>query len=85
MRSKRLSMNIRRTRRNFLAVFGALILSACASGSADLRDEEPDMSSVRCANGEPLTCVEKIGQKISCTCEGRRDLERITRNGLRNW
>ncbi len=68
-----------------LAAVGALILSACASDSTNLRDEEPDMSNVRCANGEPLTCVEKIGKKISCTCEGRRDLERITKNGLRNW
>ena len=78
-------MNIQRTHRNLLAAVGLLVLTACASESTSLRDEEPDMSNVRCANGEPLTCVEKMGKKISCTCHGRQDLERITKKGLRNW
>ena len=78
-------MNTRKTHRNWLTAVAALLLSACATESADLRDEEPEMSNVRCANGEPLVCIEKMGKKISCTCQGRDDLERITKKGLRNW
>ena len=78
-------MNIQRTHRNWFAVVAALMVTACATESTDLRDEEPDMSNVRCANGEPLLCIEKMGKKISCTCQGRDDLERMTKKGLRNW
>ena len=78
-------MNIQKTHRNLLAATGVLMLSACATESADLRNEEPDMSNVRCANGEPLACVEKMGKTISCTCQGRQDLERMTKKGIRHW
>lgn len=83
MQSKLLSMNIHH--RNLLAAISLLMLSACASESADLRDDEPDMTNVRCANGEPLACVEKMGKTISCTCQGRHDLERMTKKGIRHW
>ena len=78
-------MNTQRTHRNALAAICLVLLSACASDSENLREERDDMSDVRCANGQPLTCIEKMGKKISCTCEGRDGLERLTKGGLRNW
>lgn len=78
-------MNTRRTHRNTLLASGLVLLSACASDSENLQEGGDDMADVRCANGQPLTCIEKIGKKISCTCDSRNDLERLTKGGLRNW
>ena len=68
-----------------MVVVGMLVLSGCATESPNLRDETADLSNVRCANGEPLTCVEKMGEKIDCTCESLEPLRRILKPGLRNW
>ena len=78
-------MNKRWTNRKLLAISSLFFLAACASDSDNVRQEEPDMSNVRCANGEPLACVEKMGKTTDCTCRSRRDLERLTKDGLRNW
>ena len=78
-------MSTRRNHPSWLAAFGVLVLSGCATESADLREEPADLSNVRCANGEPLTCVEKMGEKIDCTCESLEPLRRILKPGLRNW
>ena len=78
-------MNTPWTHRSALAIASLLLLSACAADSENVRPEEADMSNVRCANGEPLACVEKMGKTTDCTCRSRRDLERLTKGGLRNW
>ena len=78
-------MNKRSTHHTFLAISSLVLLAACASDSENMRPDEADMSNVRCANGEPLACVEKMGKTVDCTCRSRRDLERLTKGGLRNW
>ena len=79
------SMNIRRSHVSLLAISGLLVLSGCATESPSLRDEEPDLTNVSCANGEPLACVEKIGKKVDCTCESLEALKRMVEDGLRHW
>ena len=85
MQLKMSSMNIQRTRRNSLLAISCILLSACVTDSTNVRDEEPDMTGVRCANGQPLACVEKMGKTTNCTCRSLGDLERLTKDGLRNW
>jgi len=54
-----------------------VILAACANDPAAVRDPGEEKRALRCASHETLSCVEKMGKVVSCTCSSRDDLRRI--------
>jgi hypothetical protein len=52
-------------------------LGACAENSSAIRDPGEEKRALTCAHDETLSCVEKMGKVVSCTCSSRDDLRRI--------
>jgi hypothetical protein len=53
------------------------ILAACADNPSAIRDPGAEQRALKCASHETLSCVEKMGKVVSCTCSSRDDLRRI--------
>jgi hypothetical protein len=60
------------------------LLAACASDPAAIRDPGIDKRTIQCAHDETLSCVEKLGKTVSCTCSSRDDLREILEPATRN-
>ena len=71
------STNTQWDRGKLIALGAFLLLSACASEPTDTSHTEIDKSAIRCAHDETLSCVEKMGKTVSCTCSSREDLRDI--------
>ena len=71
------STNTQWDRLKLLAAGLALLVSACASDPAEIRDPEIEERELRCAHDETLSCVEKMGKTVNCTCSSRDDLRDI--------
>jgi len=59
----------------------AVLVSACAANPSAIRDPGEEKRALRCASQETLSCVEKMGKVVSCTCSSRDDLRRILEPG----
>lgn len=69
--------NIRRAHPSLLVLVPAVLLTACVSDPTEIRDPGVEKRALRCAHDETLTCTEKMGKTISCTCSNRDDLRDI--------
>ena len=53
------------------------LVAACADNPSAIRDPGEEQRALRCASHETLSCTEKLGKVVSCTCSSRDDLRRI--------
>ena len=53
------------------------LVTACADNPSAIRDPGEEQRALRCASHETLSCTEKMGKVVSCTCSSRDDLRRI--------
>ena len=53
------------------------MLSACADNPSAIRDPGEERRALRCADHETLSCIEKMGKVVRCSCSSRDDLRRI--------
>jgi len=53
------------------------LVAGCADNPSAIRDPGEEQRALRCANHETLSCVEKMGKIVSCSCSSRDDLRRI--------
>jgi hypothetical protein len=58
-------------------LFASALVTACADNPSAIRDPGEERRALRCASHETLSCVEKMGKVISCTCSSRDDLRQI--------
>ena len=71
------STNTQWVRSGLFASAALLWLAACASETAEIREPGAEKSELKCAHDETLSCVEKVGKRVSCTCSSRDDLREI--------
>ena len=57
------------------------ILAACADNPSAIRDPGEGQRALNCASHETLSCVEKMGKTVRCTCSSRDDLREILEPG----
>ena len=69
--------NTRWVRNRLLAAAAILSATACAGDPAEVREPRVEKSELKCAHDETLSCVEKVGKTVSCTCSSREDLRDI--------
>lgn len=67
-----------------LLLFVAAVLTACVSDPTEIRDPGIEKRALRCAHDETLTCTEKMGKTVECTCSNRDDLREILEPELHN-
>ncbi|MDH3864230.1 MAG: hypothetical protein OEV10_09720 [Gammaproteobacteria bacterium] len=53
------------------------LIAACANDPAEIGDPRTNQQASYCADNQTLSCVEKLGKTVSCTCSSRDDLRRI--------
>jgi hypothetical protein len=53
------------------------IIAACAENPSAIRDADEKKSALRCAGHETLSCIEKLGKTVRCSCSSRDDLREI--------
>ena len=70
-------MNTRRIAPRVTSAALLAILAACADNPSAIRDPGEEQRAMRCASHETLSCVEKMGKTVRCTCSSRDDLRRI--------
>jgi len=58
-----------------------VLIAACADNPSAIRDPGEDQRALDCASHETLSCVEKMGKTVRCTCSSRDDLREILEPG----
>ena len=65
-----------------LLIAGLMALaSGCADDASAIRDPGVAMQTPQCPHDETLSCIEKMGKTVSCTCSNRDELRRIMEPG----
>ena len=57
------------------------LAAGCADDASTMREPGVVEQAPRCANDETLSCIEKMGKTVSCSCSSRDELRRILEPG----
>ena len=76
--------NTLKVRPKLLLLISAVSLTACVSDPTEIRDPGIEKRAIQCAHDETLSCTEKMGKTVSCTCSSRDDLREILEPEMHN-
>ena len=54
------------------------------SDPTEIRDPGIEKRAIQCAHDETLSCTEKMGKTVRCTCSSRDDLREILEPEIHN-
>jgi len=75
----RIRVAVPKFRKTFLLLFAgfANLAAGCADDPSTLREPGAEQRSLQCGRDETLSCFEKLGRTVSCSCSSRDELRRI--------